>query len=393
MVDSGAKRLGKASEMLVKVIDSEIYRISDRWSEALRGYLGEGARLAISRQHLDHHRLVAEAVRKLIGQLDVWVAAPTSLVPEPWDPAQDELPPGAFRLDELGTGYQRLTAIAALELLSDSTEAASAVILLEEPELGLHPGAQRRVAEALSRLEASLTLQTVVITHSPAILNAVPASGWRIIARGIGEQEGSRVINRPDLELAIQALGSSANDVFLTSRVIIVEGLTDERAFSAWARLLGYNLERMGVRFKANHGVTKARLAREIAEFVDPSIEVRVILDAGGQSERERVEIEKSSRDRVDVVVLDRDQIESYLAPRALERWLVDAGADLERVQQSLQSFERAIAGRAKEGLKQAVESALGRRYGVGDFIAVAEGTREAELPIEIRSVLARVLS
>ena len=73
--------------------------------------------------------------------------------------------------------------MAALELYCDAGlwPAERPVILaIEEPEAGLHPAMQRRVATTLQALPLR-GVQTIVTTHAPAFMDVASESGVRVV--------------------------------------------------------------------------------------------------------------------------------------------------------------------------------------------------------------------
>jgi energy-coupling factor transporter ATP-binding protein EcfA2 len=85
-------------------------------------------------------------------------------------------------LDSLGPGARRSVAIAAIDLYRDSAlwkadalasqfDRGLTILLVEEPETGLHPALRRVLAKSL-RQWATYGLQLVVVTHSPVFVNA-----------------------------------------------------------------------------------------------------------------------------------------------------------------------------------------------------------------------------
>ena len=88
----------------------------------------------------------------------------------------------AFSAVNLSDGTLRLLCLLAVLL----DPAAAGLVCIEEPEIGMHPDAIRMVAELL--VEASLRMQLVVTTHSPALIDA------------LGDQPESIVVCDRDLE-------------------------------------------------------------------------------------------------------------------------------------------------------------------------------------------------
>ena len=122
---------------------------------------------------------------------------------------------GAGAVQSMGAGGGRASQIALLELYLDPDlwpPEDPLTILLEEPELGLHPRAQRRMANALKRLRGRSGIQVVATTHSPILIDAAGLDGVRVV-RAV---EGPDAIVRPsELSEIRDALGPHPSDALL----------------------------------------------------------------------------------------------------------------------------------------------------------------------------------
>ena len=73
------------------------------------------------------------------------------------------------------------------------------VILMEEPESALHPGAQSELAGTL-RDWSTHGLQLMVVTHNPSLVNAAPPGGIRLAKLTPAdepEDKPARTVTRP----------------------------------------------------------------------------------------------------------------------------------------------------------------------------------------------------
>ncbi len=100
------------------------------------------------------------------------------------------------------------------------------VVLLDEPEMGLHPDMQRRFVGYLNQLVAEKGLQIFVSTHSPIFLNGLePLNCYRI--QNIG---GERTVARIDddaIRTVMGDLGVRPSDMFNQDICFMVEGADD----------------------------------------------------------------------------------------------------------------------------------------------------------------------
>lgn len=141
-----------------------------------------------------------------------------------------------------GTGIQRAFTVAAAEACSSLTDgecAGTRVLAIDEPEVGLHPQAQRSMMKQL----APGGVQSFIATHSPAILRACDAQDvWRVTSDAGKVEAHAPALDRGDQETE-QALKNaerfweSVSDGLFGRAVLLVEGATEEGAipvFDDW---------------------------------------------------------------------------------------------------------------------------------------------------------------
>jgi len=146
------------------------------------------------------------------------------------------------RFDQVGSGAQRAIQMALIRLLADMRHGAGRglgrrMLLVDEPELFLHPQGVRRLREALRTL-SSEAFQVVFTTHSPLMVSRENAPDTVIVRRDAQDGAKVRVPLREAVSSAIgdgeaQArtlfeLGNVA-DIYFSEKVIICEGKTDQR--------------------------------------------------------------------------------------------------------------------------------------------------------------------
>jgi len=138
------------------------------------------------------------------------------------------------RLDILysGTGLKHF-----LDVLLKTTVSGAQVVLLDEPELGLHPDLQRRFVEYLARLARDKQLQFFLATHSQVLLNyADSITYYRVL-----NTQGARTLVRvePDaVSTLLSDLGLRPSDVLNQDLCLLVEGATDVVFFEHVIRVL-----------------------------------------------------------------------------------------------------------------------------------------------------------
>ena len=110
------------------------------------------------------------------------------------------------------------------------------VLLLEEPELHLHPALQRKLLEQLTRYG----VQVIATTHSPTVVNWFTRNGHRVFRTEFdGEEKRVDVCEvkvLSELRSLIESIGASPADIVLADKILLVEGANDVPVFKVWLR-------------------------------------------------------------------------------------------------------------------------------------------------------------
>ncbi len=127
-------------------------------------------------------------------------------------------------VERLGKGMRSIYMLSLLETALSEENSLPCIVIVEEPELFLHPQSQKTCGEMLYRL--SRKKQVMFSTHSP---NLLPNFNSREIRQVIRDEEGfSQVKAKTDISVVLNDLGYSANDVMNVDFVFIVEGKQDK---------------------------------------------------------------------------------------------------------------------------------------------------------------------
>ena len=114
--------------------------------------------------------------------------------------------------------------LSLLETYLQDEKRIPGLILMEDPEIFLHPSLQKKSSEILYRL--STRSQVIFTTHSPNLLFQFHS---RQIRQMVLDGEGYSVIReQTDLAAILDDLGFSASDLMNVSFVFIVEGKQDK---------------------------------------------------------------------------------------------------------------------------------------------------------------------
>ncbi len=137
-----------------------------------------------------------------------------------WHEQQQRLSP----VEHLGNGMKSIYMLSLLETYIEEEKRIPSIILVEYPELFLHPSLQKTAGEILHRL--SKKNQVIFSTHSPAMISNF--SGRQLHQVVLDEGGYSTIRDDADIDQILDDLGYSANDVLNVDFVFIVEGKQDK---------------------------------------------------------------------------------------------------------------------------------------------------------------------
>lgn len=127
-------------------------------------------------------------------------------------------------LSEMGTGMRCIYILSLLEAYIQGEKRIPCIILMEDPEIFLHPRLQKVASEILYRL--AKTNQVIFTTHSPNMLFNFTSGQIRQV---MTNKEWYTIAKKPkDVDQILDDLGYTANDLMNVNFVFIVEGKQDK---------------------------------------------------------------------------------------------------------------------------------------------------------------------
>lgn len=154
-------------------------------------------------------------------------------------------------MEEKGSGMQRSVALALLQVYAEKIVAHPEDIdltkpfflFIDEPELCLHPQAQKKLLKAIE--DIARTRQVFITTHSSYFID--PKLVSKIFKfENIDNDQGVKIFWDRKSELKVMKENRSFffhhRDIFFTSRAIFVEGTTDVERISLFCLDNGYEL-------------------------------------------------------------------------------------------------------------------------------------------------------
>lgn len=169
----------------------------------------------------------------------------------------DKLTGDRRKFDQMGTGAQRAIQMALIRYLAESRKSESErstrrLLLIDEPELYLHPQGVRRLRQALLVLSRS-GFQVVFSTHSPLMLSRDNAADAVIVHK---TKEQGTTTRKPLRHAVVSALADGESqsrtlfelgnvaEIYFSDRIVLCEGKTDRRLLPlAYERLYGRSAE------------------------------------------------------------------------------------------------------------------------------------------------------
>jgi len=123
----------------------------------------------------------------------------------------------------LSEGIRSIYALSLLETYVEEDDTLPCIIMMEDPEIYLHPQLQKVASEILFRL--SKKNQVIFSTHSPNLIFNFSTKQIREVV--LDEEYYTVVKENTDVDTILDDLGYTANDLMNVSFVFIVEGKQD----------------------------------------------------------------------------------------------------------------------------------------------------------------------
>jgi putative ATP-dependent endonuclease of OLD family len=145
---------------------------------------------------------------------------------------------------QMGGGMQNAIVLGILRAFEE-TRRQGAIVLIEEPEMFLHPQMQRSLYATLRRLADDN--QIIYTTHSPHFVSIPEYTNVLLVRR---TKENGTTVTQSALmneewrrEKLRQALDAERSELFFARRLVIVEGDTERLSLPEFARKLGLDID------------------------------------------------------------------------------------------------------------------------------------------------------
>jgi hypothetical protein len=274
-------------------------------------------------------------------------------------------------ISQCGTGTQSAIIIGVLELcLRHRSHTGIRLFVVEEPELFLHPQAQRHVADLLRKIAVEQSSQIILTTHSANVLADMDMLNVvRVDRDNTGATRCQRIrAEQEQINLWDRTLTADTCEMFFADRVVLVEGPSESILLPQIAKSVNgddgtiCDLDRMNVSVVNVGGKDKFRVFTELLDQIQ--VDWRIITDqdaiagdtlavfkaVAGVDATASTKEQAAALRKLGIAVLSQGEIEDYYPHSALATL---AGCSESEVEQAIDErrleFEQPTARRLVE--------------------------------------------
>ncbi|AKR38645.1 AAA family ATPase [Bacillus cereus] len=118
------------------------------------------------------------------------------------------------------------------------------IVFIDEPEIGLHPMLQQRFIKLIRKISREFSIQWVLATHSPFILQSLKDKEKLYLIKHDGQQTNCQEIDISNKDVVFSTLGAYLPLALSATGVIFVEGQTEVTILTILLDKVGLNIER-----------------------------------------------------------------------------------------------------------------------------------------------------
>lgn len=208
-----------------------------------------------------------------------------------------------------GGGIQSTFNLIATLYMNPATVGICA---LEEPEGHAHPDLQRRMFDSLRDL--SDRMQIFVATHSQIFVDRMSTGSLYIVKNGAN---GTTLEPATDYIDVLRELGAKPSDLFFSTKVLLVEGASEEIVIPSMAAGAGIELKDVQIIQVGGKGGARAR-AETLLKFAKNMVVPFAIFDQDGAADAEKLAT-AGLIPEARIKVLSLGTIENYYPPAQLD--------------------------------------------------------------------------
>ncbi|MFD5135672.1 ATP-dependent endonuclease [Streptomyces sp. NPDC058378] len=229
-----------------------------------------------------------------------------------------ELDVDEFLVQVNGSGIRE-----ALRLILDYEFEKPQIMLVEEPEVHLHPALETALMQYLKNI--SKYCQVFITTHSTNFLDVGSLRNVYMIRKDPATRV--QLLNVAEAEEAIpQELGIRLSAIFMYDRLTFVEGPSDEQVLRAFADTLNVSFGQAALGFVTTGGArnfTHYATASTLSFLGTRNVKTVFLLDRDERDEQDLRKLEGQISGLSELKLLSRRELENYLlSPPALARFI-----------------------------------------------------------------------
>jgi predicted ATPase len=215
----------------------------------------------------------------------------------------------------------------ALRMVLDLELKNPDLVLIEEPEVHLHPGLEQALHSYL--VGKSNEVQMFLTTHSTSFVDAASLQNVYLVSRDVNRKTIIETVVPEDGAFRIPSeLGLRLSTVFMYDRLVFVEGRSDEDVLRQLAKQLRLDLTQANVGFVQMGGVRNfAHFAAEgtLELLSRRRIQMWFVTDRDENTDDDVHRMLGRLGDRARLAVLEKRELENYLLnPKAVAEFLVE---------------------------------------------------------------------
>jgi putative ATP-dependent endonuclease of OLD family len=287
-------------------------------------------------------RRIQETVDSMLGvQIDAFRGDSRN----PRSESEAELDVDDFLVQANGSGIRE-----SLRLILDNEFEHPSLLLIEEPEVHLHPALEASMMRYLQSI--SSVCQVFLTTHSTNFLDTAELTNVYLITKSDSTKAELLDIDAAETVLP-RELGLRMSSLFMYDRLVFVEGRTDEAIIREWASLLRINLSQSNVGFVPMGGArnfSHYAASATLAFLSKRNVKSWILLD---RDERDAPEIDRLKG------IAGKFATVNVLEHREIENLLLQPRVILELVKFKLRAAGKPEGGVTQDQVEAALETAL----------------------------------
>jgi predicted ATP-dependent endonuclease of OLD family len=336
--------------VLRRMGEADIHYLADRRKE-----IGvEEARCLLDMKVSRHGEVVFQRIQDIVFSL---LGVKINAFSESGVDRPAELDVGSFLVEVNGSGIRE-----ALRLILDVECKAPDVLLVEEPELHLHPAIETSVMRYLKQI--SSRCQVFLTTHSTNFLDTADMQNVYLVSKAASTSV--QLLNVEEAEEQIpRELGLRLSSFFMHDRLVFVEGLSDERVIRAWASTLGVNLSQANVGFvllDGSRNLTYYAAEQTLMFLRKRQVQIWFLIDRDEKDSADIQRIDELLGENAGIVVLKRRELENYLICNRAIAEFVKAKREMNGAVSATTPTEAEVERVIEEAIEALKDLAVGKR-------------------------------